>query len=57
MLVGVPSVAVAAILADLAGNSKTRPFTRFAWVVTLLWVGGLPEATGAFVGFLASVIL
>jgi hypothetical protein len=57
MLVGVPSVAVVAMLAELAGNSTTRPFTRLTFVMTLLWVGGLPDATGAAVGFLAGVLL
>jgi len=37
MLVGLPTVAVVCILADLAGNSATRPFSRgvFATMVLL----------------------
>jgi hypothetical protein len=57
MLVGLPSVAIAAMLADLAGNSTTRPFTRPVFVLTLLWVGGLPDAIGAAVGVIGGVLL
>jgi hypothetical protein len=57
MLVGVPSAFLGLVIAELAGNSQTRPFTRFGFVATLLWVGGLPSATGGMVSFLAGVLL
>jgi hypothetical protein len=57
MLVGVPAAFIGLVIAELAGNSKTRPFTRFAFILTLLWVGGLPSATGGVVSFLAGGLL
>lgn len=39
-LLGLFSAAVSAMVADLAGNEKTRPFTRFAFLwVTLIHSG------------------
>lgn len=46
MLIGLPTVALAVILADLVGNSATRPFTRSVFVVFVLLEIRLPETLG-----------
>jgi hypothetical protein len=57
MLVGVPGAFIALVIAELAGNSETRPFTRLGFMLTLLWVGGIPSAMGGMVSYLAGVLL
>lgn len=57
MLVGLPTVALAVILADLAGNSATRPFTRGVFVVFVLLEIHLPETLGGLANWLVDAAL
>jgi hypothetical protein len=43
-LIGVVGAAVAASVVDLAGNSRTRPFTRRAFAVVVLLEAGVDVA-------------
>lgn len=60
-LIGLGSVTIAAMTADLLGNESTRPFTRFTWGAALLhWSGltvsGLTSGAYDLVGSLGGMI-
>jgi hypothetical protein len=57
MLVGLPTVAVLAILAELAGNSATRPTTRTIFALVFLLEVGLFGAMGGVATWVAHGVL
>jgi len=56
MLVGLPTVAIAAISAEILGNSRTRPASRLMFVGVILWASGAPQAVAGVGTYLASFL-
>ena len=56
-LVGLPTVAVVAILAELLGNSATRPTTRGIFAVLVLLELRLAQTVGGVVFWMTNTLL
>jgi hypothetical protein len=56
MLVGLPTIAVVCILADLAGNSATQPFSRGVFGVMVALELRVADSVGGVVSWAADAL-